>query len=55
MKEGFGKASVKNPDAVKKILKQYRSIKKYMKSSLYQIKVMDGTETIVRELLEENQ
>lgn len=54
MKEGFGKPQVKYNNEVDKILKQYRSIKKYMKSSFYTIKVMDGTEEIVNDLLRDN-
>lgn len=54
MKKGFSKITeLVNHDEVSKLLKKYRSIKKYMKSSLYQIKTIDGTETIVKNLLEE--
>ena len=38
---------------VGKLLKQYKKIKKYMKSSIYEIKNMDGTEKVVSELLNE--
>jgi len=38
---------------VNELLKKYKKIKKYMKSSLYKIKSMDGTETIVSDLLKE--
>jgi len=40
-------------DEVKKLLKKYKKIKKYQKSPLYAIKVMDGTEKIISSLLEE--
>ena len=40
-------------DEVKKLLKKYKKIKKYQKSPLYTIKVMDGTETIISSLLGE--
>lgn len=40
-------------DEVSKLLKQYKKIKKYMKSSIYEIKTMDGTEKVVSELLDE--
>ncbi len=36
-----------------RLLKQYRKIKKYQKSSLYAIKTMDGTEKIVSSLIKE--
>lgn len=40
-------------DEVQKLLKKYKKIKKYMKSPLFQVKTMDGTEQIVSELLKE--
>ena len=58
MSAGFG-SDVKNAnitidfDYVDVILKQYKKIKKYKKSSLYTIKTMDGTETIVSSLIKE--
>ncbi len=42
-----------NTDEVGKLLKEYKKIKKYMKSSLYQVKKIDGTEKVVSELLNE--
>ena len=38
---------------VEKLLKQYKKIKKYMKSPLYAVKTMDGTEKYVSELIKE--
>jgi hypothetical protein len=35
------------------LLKKYKKIKKYQKSSLFAIKTMDGTEKIVSSLLKE--
>ena len=40
-------------DNIDIILKQYKKIKKYQKSSLYAIKMMDGTEKIVSSLVKE--
>ena len=40
-------------DNVDVILKKYKKIKKYQKSSLYAIKTMDGTEEIVSSLIKE--
>ena len=55
MTEGFNnKLKVEiNSDEVDKLLKQYKKIKKYMKSSLYEVKKIDGTEKVVSELLNE--
>jgi hypothetical protein len=36
------------------IKKKYKKIKKYMRSSIFQIKTMDGNESIVKNLLGEN-
>ena len=59
MSIGFGKekqdkkATVIIDDIeVAKLLKEYKKIKKYQKSSLYQVKTMDGTEEIVSKLIE---
>jgi hypothetical protein len=40
-------------DNIDIILKEYKKIKKYKKSSLYAIKTMDGTEEIVSSLIKE--
>jgi hypothetical protein len=40
-------------DNIDIVLKQYKKIKKYQKSSLYAIKTMDGTEDIVSSLIKE--
>jgi hypothetical protein len=56
MKEGFdnvAKVTVYK-DEVEKILKNYKKIKKYMKSPLFAIKTMDGNENIVNSLLSNN-
>ena len=42
-----------NLDEYKKLIKKYKKTKKYMKSNLFQIKIMDGTEQYVTELLKE--
>lgn len=55
MSEGFSnnlKVEI-NRDEVDKLLKEYKKIKKYMRSSLYQVKKIDGTEKVVSELLNE--
>lgn len=56
MSEGFSEEKLEvaiNKTEVNKLLKKYKKIKKYMKSPLYQVMVMDGTETIVSDLLKE--
>ena len=56
MSEGFSEEKIDvaiNKDEVKKLLKKYKNIKKYMKSPLFAVKMLDGTETIVTELLKE--
>ena len=42
-----------NAEEYKKLLKKYKKTKKYMKSNLFQIKMMDGTEQFVTQLLKE--
>jgi hypothetical protein len=50
------KANVElNMDAINELTKEYKKIKKYMKSPIFQIKMMDGTETKVKKLLEDNE
>jgi len=41
-----------NTDHIAVIKKQYKKVKKYMRSPIYQIRVMDGTEKVVNELLD---
>jgi hypothetical protein len=55
MSEGFNnKLKVEiDSNEVDKLLKQYKKIKKYMKSSLYEVNKIDGTEKVVSELLSE--
>ena len=40
-----------NFDELEKVKKKYKKIKKYMKSPLFAVKVMDGNETVVANLL----
>ena len=50
------KANVElNMDAINQLTKEYKKIKKYMKSPIFQIKRMDGTGTRVKKLLEDNE
>jgi hypothetical protein len=38
---------------VQELVKKYKKIKKYQKSSLFAVKTMDGTEEIVSRMVEE--
>jgi len=40
-------------DQVQELLKKYKKIKKYQKSSLFAVKTMDGTEKVVSKMIEE--
>jgi hypothetical protein len=43
-----------NYNEVDVILKKYKKLRKYMNTSIFEIKTMDGTETIINDLLAEN-
>jgi hypothetical protein len=59
MTKGFGKKSDVEvefeipQEQIDMLLKKYKKIKKYQKSNLYQVMTMDGTETIVSEMIAE--
>ncbi len=53
MSSGF-KMSI-NKDEINKLIKKYKKAKKIMKSNLYQVQVMDGTETYISGLISEAQ
>ena len=42
-----------DPDEVKKVMKKYKKLKKYMKSSFFEIKKLDGNEEVISKLLED--
>ena len=42
-------------DEVSKLLKKYKKVKQYMKSPLFAVKTMDGTEAYVSSLIKEAQ
>jgi hypothetical protein len=44
-----------NQDEMNKIIKDYKKIKKYMKSPIFSVKTMDGTESYVSSLIKESQ
>ena len=48
MKDDLGKLNVNiDPDEVKKLVKEYKKLKKYMRSPLYEIREMDGKEKML--------
>jgi len=56
MSEGFSEEKIEvsiYKDEVKKLLKEYKKIKKYKRSSIFEVKTMDGTETYVSQLIKE--
>jgi hypothetical protein len=44
-----------NQDQVQALVKKYKKIKKYQKSSLFAVKTMDGTENYVSQLIKEGE
>ena len=57
---GFGnkpkkksKTKIINEDEVDKLVKKYKRIKKFMHSSIHEVKRLDGDRTIVEDLLDE--
>jgi len=56
MSEGFSEEKIEvsiNKNEVNNLLKKYKKIKKYMRSPVFEIKQMEGTETLVSDLLKE--
>jgi uncharacterized protein YpmB len=56
MSEGFSQEKIEvkiYKDEVKKLLKKYKKIKKYQRSSIFEVKTMDGTENYVSKLIRE--
>jgi hypothetical protein len=56
MSEGFSEEKIEvaiNKDEVKNLLKKYKKVKKYMRSPVFTVKTLDGTEKIVSELLKD--
>jgi hypothetical protein len=58
MSKGFNKdknSEFEYIDNVQELLKKYKKIKKYQKSSLFAVKTMEGTEDYVSKLVEEGE
>lgn len=53
MAKGFDVEFEVPEDQINILLKQYKKIKKYQKSSLFAVKTMDGTEDVVSKMIDE--
>ena len=53
MSKGFDVSFEIPEDQINILLKQYKKIKKYQKSSLFAVKTMDGTEELVSKMIDE--
>lgn len=56
MTEGFRKENLNitlDFDALGNLMKKYKKLKKYQRSSIFAIKTLDGTETIISSLIQE--
>lgn len=53
MSKGFDVEFELPPDDIDKLLKVYKKIKKYQKSSLFAVKTMDGAENVVSKMIKE--
>ena len=42
-----------DPDTLRKVMKDYKKIKKYMRSSIFAVKQMDGNEKVITKLLKD--
>jgi hypothetical protein len=53
MSEGF-EVEIEMPKSdIDRLLKKYKKLKRYQKSSLFAVKTMDGTENIISEMIKE--
>lgn len=53
MSDGFN-VEVEMPKSdITKLLKKYKKLKKYQKSSLFAVKKIDGTENVISKLIDE--
>ena len=53
MGKGFDVEFEVPKDQIDQLLKKYKKIKKYQKSSLFAVKTMDGTENVISKMIEE--
>lgn len=56
MSDGFNKAkAIINKNELNDIIRKYKKAKKYMRSSLFTIKTIDGTENYISGLIKESE
>lgn len=58
MNNGFENKKVKvkvSEEALNNIIKQYKKAKKYMRTNIFTIKMIDGTETYISSLIKESE
>ena len=53
MSKGFDVEFEMPQEDIDKLLKRYKKLKKYQKSSLFAVKEMDGTETVISKMVQE--
>lgn len=55
--DGFESKKIKvnvNKEKLKDIIREYKKAKKYMRSGIFAVKTMDGTETYISSLINES-
>ena len=55
MSKGFDVEVEMNPDDINRLLKRYKKLKKYQKSSLFALQTMDCTEKIISSMIKESE
>ncbi len=55
MSKGFDVEVEMNPDDINRLLKRYKKLKKYQKSSLFALQTMDGSEKIISSMIKESE
>ena len=55
MNKGFDVEVEMKQEDIDRLLKKYKKLKKYQKSSIFTLKTMDGTEKIISSLIEESE
>ena len=53
MSSGFNVGFNYSKDDMDKLMKKYKKLKKYQKSSLFAIKTIDGTEEVISKMVKE--
>ena len=53
MSKGFDVEFDLPPEDLERLLKRYKKLKKYQKSSLFAVKTIDGTENLISKMIEE--